>query len=446
MVDFTKVVLILSMLQATIISAKEKDEEKHVKGFRAKDVHKINTNLGGSFGYFYQNFSEYPTKNSDGIGIIRKHILEYLSIPKDDVIRLLTIETRPYLFVRRDRTGFSISGPLYSIAKEAADLINYTITAINIQFEERHAAFVIFKPDFVIALVWPQLEYVRLTFLEEDPFGLKMLGIDRIGWFTKSLGVVEVDYILYYSIKPSKRPLFSFVSVFDVELWILIFILAFSILLTTSIKPLSKFCIKEYFRHLFVWNFVILNSMLTFSTDIRKYRKKLILAQSSLFLLWMTFCYFLQSLFGGDMFAQLALEPKPIVIDSLSDLRKDTIKIQAVDVEMIGESRSDSKTTFSSTKSFYKELANRIEYLPLEVTFDMKLRIETSWGKRGDKPRYGTCSLNPKMVLNYIKNTFDNGRFREILHVSKEGGEAQMHVFPRVRTADEKESFAMDYV
>lgn len=89
------------------------------------EVFKFKTQLNGYSGYYNQNFSEYPIKNEKGTGIIREHIFEFITMPKEKVIRFMTIETWPYLFIKRDANGFKCWGPLYSIVQEAANLINY---------------------------------------------------------------------------------------------------------------------------------------------------------------------------------------------------------------------------------------------------------------------------------------------------------------------------------
>lgn len=298
--------------------------------------------------------------------------------------------------------------------------------------EDRNAAFVKFKPDFIVALLWPQLEYIRFMFFEEDPLGLRMLGVHKIGGMTEVVGIVDIDHVLYFKLA-RKRSLFKFLEAFDSQIWTSLVFLFFAILFSTFKRKIG-FC---------RWIFMSLSSLLSFSTDIQKFRSNLHGIQTSLFLVWMTFCFLLQSLFGGDMFAHLALEPKSLILDSLEDLHQSNVRIKTVDVAMLDGSRDTSNTSFSYQ---FEAFGDRVEFFTMEEVFNPQLIVENFWEPRTRTGDVSTCNVGPKAMMDYFQSTFQGGRFRDILHVSKEGGDAQTHSFSWLLTADKKERWAMDHV
>lgn len=397
-------------------------------------IKKLKTRFNGHWSYIKQNFSDYPIDNPLGAGIVLLHAHEFIGMLKEDAIRCIFIEAWPWLFVERDAAGFLIWGPFYSIVVEAARSINYTIKGISIKDEDRHAAFSIFKPDFIISLIWPQLDYVRMVFQEEDSFDLKKFGIERVGWLTKSPGVVETDHILFFSLK-RRRPLFSFLKVFDKEVWFLIVVNALAVMITTRRKNIP---FKD-------WCFLTLRTLVSFSCDIQRFRKRISRFQAVLFILWMMACYLLQIFFGGDMFATLAIDPSPLVLNSLTDLEKSSIRIKTVNVEMLdGPVVNKSQTAFIPITAQYKNLADRFEYFPFEEMFNMRLLIENFWVRKSREKQYDACTLAPKPLQSFIRNIYDKGFFRNKLHVSESGGDAQLHIFLRSLTADDKEAQAVD--
>lgn len=87
---------------------------------------KHKTHLNGNLDYFAQNYSLYPVDNPLGPRVVASRIFEFISLPREDVIRCLCVEAWPWLFIERDENGFVIWGPFYSLVAEAAKLINYT--------------------------------------------------------------------------------------------------------------------------------------------------------------------------------------------------------------------------------------------------------------------------------------------------------------------------------
>lgn len=85
----------------------------------------LKSNLNGHWGWFGQNFSEYAVENPDGAGIILKHAHEFMFLPKDKILRFLSYHVQPHSTVEREDNGFKIWGPFYSMAFEAAHVINY---------------------------------------------------------------------------------------------------------------------------------------------------------------------------------------------------------------------------------------------------------------------------------------------------------------------------------
>lgn len=91
----------------------------------SRKLFKHQSKLNGHSNYFKQNFTDYPTHNPRGAKIIMENIYQFMFIPKDEIIKFLSVETRPHLFVERDGDGFYIWGPFYSVVQEAANYINY---------------------------------------------------------------------------------------------------------------------------------------------------------------------------------------------------------------------------------------------------------------------------------------------------------------------------------
>lgn len=104
------------LLQTSSISA---------TSLNCNSVFEHKTHLNGHCNYFGQNYSEYPRDNPHGVRIFAIRAFEFLAVSRAPVLKFLAVETRPHLFVERDRDGFLIWGPLYSIVQEAAKYINY---------------------------------------------------------------------------------------------------------------------------------------------------------------------------------------------------------------------------------------------------------------------------------------------------------------------------------
>lgn len=91
----------------------------------ATTIFKVQSHLNGHWGYFKQNYSEYPLENPLGAKIIGTKAYEFMFLPKDEVLKFISVDTRPHSSVERDEEGFTIWGPFYSIVYEAAKYINY---------------------------------------------------------------------------------------------------------------------------------------------------------------------------------------------------------------------------------------------------------------------------------------------------------------------------------
>lgn len=392
------------------------------------DPFNFRTNLNGHFCHFKQNFSKYPIDNPLGIKIILYHVLDFLVLPKDEVLKIATFEARPHLSVLRDsdKSGFTIWGPLYSIVAEAAQLINYSVAAINIAREDRHEAFVIFKPDFAVTLIWPQLEYLRFV-SEEDPLGLRKFGIKNIVEIVRPIGNVDIDHIWYYKSNET-RNIFAFVETLDGASWSAILLSAFFVSLLTSAFVISNFG-SQFFKS------ITTVFQISSHYDLAKYQS---FAIRSLIITWLTVTMLLQQYFGGDLAANLAIEPHPKVIDSLNDLTKHNITIYAPNIEMMFETSEARKHYFNAEFDYYEDLTKNLVLLDVvdagnlgEITF---------------RRNVDACLMGLKLFIEYRRNHFRGGEYRDKTHVSSEGGSSMFHTFGKLLTADETEGQAMDYV
>lgn len=95
------------------------------KNVKENDIFKFHTHLNGHWAFHEQNFSLYPIENPRGWAIITDNIMKFMTLKPNKAIKIMTIETKPHLTIKRYSDGFTIRGPLYSIAVEAAKLINY---------------------------------------------------------------------------------------------------------------------------------------------------------------------------------------------------------------------------------------------------------------------------------------------------------------------------------
>lgn len=114
--------VLLTLLHQSI--AFSRDLEDRIDSISS--ILKHRTHLNGNWDYFFQNFSLYPVDNPLGPRVVASRIFEFISMPRENVIRCMFVETWPWLFIERDENGFVVWGPFYSLAVEAAKLINYT--------------------------------------------------------------------------------------------------------------------------------------------------------------------------------------------------------------------------------------------------------------------------------------------------------------------------------
>lgn len=302
--------------------------------------------------------------------------------------------------------------------------------------EDRHAAFAKFKPDFIISLLWPQLEYFKV-FYEEDPFGLSMFGIKQIAHLSPPIGVVELDHILYYK-QTEPRDVFAFITAFDKYIWSCIFVaaLAVSILSCDFTKGIRDF-MKQYF--------LAITSIVNMASSYRhlKYRFE---TSKYLLALWLALTMIIQQYFGGDLLATLAMEPKPILIDSFNDLRNKSIGIAALDVDMIDGDDGSVESYFNPDSEYSRDLTSRLSLFGLNEVADTKKLAKNLLGNGLEDISTAKAILGPKTYVEYAKNFFEDGKYRDVTHVSSEGADAQFHVFGRLLTADSKEGHAMDYM
>lgn len=88
--------------------------------------------LFGPAAYFNQNFSELPTNQkgtydaSSILDIVVADPIQVVDSSIDRVLRLVTFDYQPYLFMNRNETGFTTHGPLFAFTTELAKYLNYT--------------------------------------------------------------------------------------------------------------------------------------------------------------------------------------------------------------------------------------------------------------------------------------------------------------------------------
>lgn len=293
----------------------------------------------------------------------------------------------------------------------------------------------------MLCLLWPQLEYTRVLF-DKDPFGLASFGVDKLGKMTRVLGVVDIDHVIYFIRPPAKAETFAFLETFDWEIWAAIFLGAqlVTLVLTDPANP-STFFGRQ--------GAVVFRAIFTFTSDHRVIRHRLIPAQRALLMLWLTGTMLLQYIFGGDMFEKLVKDPKEVVIDNLDDLMAEPgITIRITDTQMIDEqSVQTKKSPLNPDSKYYGPLSARLDYIDFQEVTDMKaIAIATFGDDVINSPKTWNCLMGLKDYLNYMKNSLDGGRYRDILHVSQEGAATQVYAFAELMIADSKEKFAMDYV
>lgn len=397
---------------------------------------KINSGLHGHWQYYQCNFPQYPTNNPLGFGALIKRSHEFLTQPKDNVIKFMSIEVRPHLFVERDEFGFAIWGPLYSLVHEAAKLINYSLDGINLKIEEPLAAFAIFKPDFMIGLFHPMLDFVRLLHDEKTLIlSHAMFGSKKISDITKAIGEVELHSIMYWT-RPPHRALFSFVTIFDSQTWICTAVAIIALSFCTHNSKVSSWP---------DWCFLIITSTLNLTFNICRFRQHLAKIQIALLLIWIVICMLLEVFFGGDMLAELAKEAKPIVIDSLENLSKESIKIHTMDINIATneiENNTQIKPTFDHP--LLDELWPRVQYLTMGESLNHFLAMKKVFGTK-KHPKTDGCYLSLKSSLFYLKRNYEDGWLDQLTHVSNFVS-AEFHVFISTVVADDYEKYAMDYV
>lgn len=317
-----------------------------------------------------------------------------------------------------------------------------SLDGINIVNEDRHLAYLEFKPDYLLTVIWPQLEYVAIP-SDMDPFGLKALDMDQIGHLTKILGSIETDHIFYFK-KPRPRRALMFLHTYDVQIWLSIIIS--NILVAMVTKP-QQFVLIRQRRPLptktpsvVSWFLKVVRASIAMSYDFRPYRKYLLAIQYGVLIGWIGVKMILRSAFGGHVFAMLAMEPRPVVVDSFDDLRATNIRIRTIDVDMVGSSGHDNPFLRK-----YPELGDRIEFFDFSELTDSKLLIEKTFGQEA-VPKMDVCMIGFKSYQEYIKNNFDSGRFREIGHVSQKDGTEQIYGLFRLVLTDREKAVAVDTV
>lgn len=272
------------------------------------------------------------------------------------------------------------------------------------------------------------MEYFRI-FYEEDPLGLN-LGVEKLAYMTKPIGNIDIDHIWYWKMNDTQSVL-SFVSALDSLSWTALMTSISSVSLVTSDFAMSK--IGNSF-------FLAITALIVYSSHYNLKRYKRVIKY--LILLWLTATMLLQLLFGGDLAANLAMEAKAILIDSFDDLRNKNISIYGVKMEMIEKSNSEVYY-FNPCSDYYDDFTSRLKLFNLSFAAKPGVLTEITFGLQKNKE---ACLIGPKSFLDYLRNHYKEGMFRESTHVSKEGGNSMFHIFCRILTADERETWAMDFV
>lgn len=82
----------------------------------------------GHCGYFKQNLSDYPLGDGGfdwwGMGFGLIDLLNQID-QKPGKVRFMTLDARPYVHAKRDKLGFSVAGPIFSLVYEVAMFLNY---------------------------------------------------------------------------------------------------------------------------------------------------------------------------------------------------------------------------------------------------------------------------------------------------------------------------------
>lgn len=306
--------------------------------------------------------------------------------------------------------------------------------------EDRNLAFTNYKPDFLVTLLWPQLDYFKLM-LDPDPYGVAIFGVDRIGYFTKTIDSLAIDHVLYF-VRFRRRDLFSFLKTFDSAIWTGMYLSILSV--SAALINTKKIRISRIFGSQLL---LVSNAILTPACNYQDMRHLLRPVQKLLFVLWLSLAMLLQWFFGGDMFSKLAMDAKPIVIDSLWDLHhlEPNLVIKTVDVNMVDDVE-DRKSPFNPSSPYFDDFTSRLELLDFREVANVTAIVEGAFGHDPHHPDQSRCIVGLKQYLLYINNFYRDGVYRKVMHVSNEGADAYPHMFTRMLTADEREAWAMDYV
>lgn len=312
-----------------------------------------------------------------------------------------------------------------------------SISAINIVNEDRHAAFVKHKPDFLVSMFWPQLEYFRALYEDYFELGLEALGLDKIAYTTAPIGNVEMDHILYFKRK-AKKDIFAFIWALDNASWSGIFLSAFVVALFLSnyegrkLGGFGKQC------------FLAMTAVVLYSShyNLDRYKQTIV---KYLIVLWLTATMLLQYLFGGDMAANLAMEPRPILIDSFDDLRNTNVTIYCLDTEMVKESGQAEKEYFNPIFDYYEDFTRRLTLLGFKLMATPGGVAEVNFGPENGTAEIDSLLMGPKSYVDYIQTHFRGGAYRDNTHVSRHGPNSVFYCFGRILTADSRETWAMDY-
>lgn len=97
----------------------------NAENFSFSSLFKHKSVLNGHFGHYLQNFSRYPVDNPLGAKVIGAYVYRFLFKKGDPTIRFMAVNCPPHLFTKRNKKGFTVWGPLYSVLLEAARFINY---------------------------------------------------------------------------------------------------------------------------------------------------------------------------------------------------------------------------------------------------------------------------------------------------------------------------------
>lgn len=229
-----------------------------------------------------------------------------------------------------------------------------------------------------------------------------------------SLGVQNMDHILY-KIDYFVKPLFSFSYIVDKPTWLSIFV---------------SMIIVSILNHLLVPKTSFLNNFwfhcMSCLRPIKFYQKGKDRILTSLWCLFMVTVY--MNYYAGEYYSTVTSSPTPKIIDSWDDLVQIAEKVEKIVAPTV-------HTTFNIlSKEEQQKITSEhinIDYPHRDILIkNLELKqADTYDGEKCElfaKAEEGSWAvLSSKTNIDYNTQQCCGGRFRDTLHVSKFGGEAQ---------------------